>query len=772
MTSSRRHCPPDPITGKEGFGAALRRLRDLRTSPPSYRDLERDLERALKARGGKAQSISHRTIATWCTGSSVPSAKLEGAFMVLLRLLGVPDADIAPWLQAVRALRGRRSGGEGVPYPGLRSFGPEDTEYFFGRERLVRAVVEELGGIHRQGGGAVLLVGSSGAGKTSLLDAGVRTALARDVLLPGSASWTVVGFRAVQGPLAGLAHALAEEFGEDPDQTAAELGRDPAAVRRWTTRRARDGAPPRQLMVVVDQFEQALLGQDETGPDELSALLAALSALTAAPAGAVVVLSLRADQYGAAQNDLRVQELTGGRHVPVTPMNDDELREIIVGPARRSGVEPEPGLVELVLSEVSARTGRGGRATHNTAILPQLALALAKTWTAGRAGKAMTVEDYRSIGGLDKALSDTADQVWEALSPARREIARAVFLRLVVLHPGAADTRRRVDLGELSVRGEDADLYEVLHRFAGQGLLTLEAQSVEITHESLIFTWPRLRGWLDADRSGRLLAQQLEDDVRDWERHDRSPDLLYPAIRLAGVRRWGADHPDELSPTAHDFLARSARHVHRRTRRLQQSVALLTVLLVALGVLSATVIGQERDAARARDEATSRQLAGKSEALRDIDVSLARQLALAAYRTSPTVEARSALLDATALRPAIRMRAPGESSTTMYALAAHPTAPPGRRWQGHRRRTLGLGRSGPPPVARPAARRRLRPHLCPGLPSRRRHARCRLPRRAPAVMGPGRHRRPSRAHRARRPGRHRAQHRLQRRGHPGRHRDR
>ncbi|HWS34919.1 MAG TPA: AAA family ATPase [Actinoplanes sp.] len=647
---------PDPshpeITTRKAFAEALQALN---TAAWSYRYLM-DKCRAEGA------GVDHRTIGTWFTGSNLPSPKFHDDFRILLGYLGVDDEQVEQWLTTVRRLRRTRSSGDVVPYRGLDSYGMRDAAYFFGRTRLLTSVLDNLRDMAEAGGGAMLLVGSSGAGKTSLLEAGVRPAIAQGAVIEGSGTWVLLSVTATSAPAGRLAESIAGPLGPSSAAVAAGLRADPASVAAHLDRIA----PGRPVLIIVDQVEQALIAAGDDAGGELATFLAALQAVTSRPAGGLVILGLRADQYGAAQDNVQLQALTRGRQVPVTPMDEDELRAVIAEPARKNGVEPEAGFVELVISEVSSRPGR---AVHRAALLPQLSHALSKTWLAGN-GTSMTVHHYRRAGGLDRAVTDTAEAVFDELSPIQRSIARKLFFHLVLVHPTAVDSRRQALLSELSDEGQDAELYEVLYRFAHQGLLTVDAETVEITHESLIVTWPRLRGWLDADRAGRLLAQRVAADAQEWERHDRDQDHLYQGIRLHSAREWADQHPGEVPRPARTFLDAGVRRSRSRTRRLRQVIALLSVLLTAVGALTVAVVAQTGAATRQRDEAVSRMIASEITNLRDVDVSLARQLAVAAFRIAPTVEARSALIEATAQRPAVRMRTAGGGS--MYAVGIHP----------------------------------------------------------------------------------------------------
>src|SRR5206468_4205257 len=123
----------------------------------------------------------------------------------------------------------------------------------------------------------------------------------------------------------------------------------------------------------------------------------------------------------------------------------------------------------------------------------------------------------------------SADQVYNQLSASQRELARRLFLRLVHVAPDAADARRRVTTAELLADYGDrpAEMEDVLDRFIERRLITAGRDTVEISHEALLSAWPQLHTWLDADRAGLLVTQQLADAAKAWRRDNRDPAALY-----------------------------------------------------------------------------------------------------------------------------------------------------------------------------------------------------------------------------------------------------
>jgi hypothetical protein len=198
----------------------------------------------------------------------------------------------------------------------------------------------------------------------------------------------------------------------------------------------------------------------------------------------------------------------------------------------------------------------------------------------------------------------------------------------------------------------------VLDVFTAARLITSGGQTVEITHDALLSRWPRLRQWIDNDRAGNLVRQQLEDDAAVWDRQHRDSSALYRGARLAAAHAWAANSPHGpgLSPCASAFLAASSQQEHRGARIRRTAIVVLAVLaLLATG--TAAFGFKERSSAQAsaataiaeRNGALSAAAAAEANALYSSkNPGSAAQLSLAAYRLSATPEAYGSVLNATA----------------------------------------------------------------------------------------------------------------------------
>ena len=645
--------------------------RRIATQPDFGRELTRARQRAgLTVREvARAAGIPASTAGDYFAGRHLPPPSQPGLLPRILRLCGETDPErLSEWMSTLNRIRrgpGRRPAAAAAPYRGLASFQPEDAPWFFGREVLTARLVG-LATAAPTPGVPLTVVGPSGSGKSSLLRAGLIPSM------PGWPQRRLALFTPGAMPLRELASQLAIlNSGRDPaeldpadpaivadtSRVEAVLRSDPGEVPRVAPGLTPDGSDPR-LLIVVDQFEEIFTAcRDEA---EQQRFITAICALTGP---AVVVAALRADFYDRA---LRYPELARAlqeHQVVVGPMTRHEVRSAIVEPASLARLAVEDGLVELLLRDLAPHAPDGGPAgpAHEAGALPLLSHALLTTWSRSHGGR-LTVADYQASGGIRHAIARTADQVYGALDEGQRDIARRLFLRLVYVADDAPETRRSVPLAELrDWPGEAASPGEVLGRFVAERLITVDAETAQITHEALLTAWPLLSTWIDANREGLRVRRRLSDAARAWDEAGRDPAALLRGGQLALARDWAADpvNRDSLGTLTGAFVdagtaAERAQQAADRNRalRLRRLVAALTVLVLVTIGLAGYAFQQRQAATRARDNATaarntaqSREVAIEADQIRGQNAGVAAQLSLAAYRIAPTADARASLLE-------------------------------------------------------------------------------------------------------------------------------
>jgi len=643
----------------------------------SQQDFGRELTLARQQAGltirevAKASGIPVSTVGDYFAARHLPPARQPELLPSILAACQITDAgQVRRWLDALNRVRrapGRPPAGGPAPYRGLASFQPEDAAWFFGREELVLHLVRLATGPGAPGM-PLAVVGPSGSGKSSVLRAGLVPRLrtgstarpgGRPVVLitPGAAPLpALAGYLAplawpgTEGPLrAGL---LAQGLREDPGRYARLAGRG--------------DEPP---AIIVDQLEEIFTaGADETGRREFVTALAALSEHT------LVVLGLRADFYGHALGYPGLARSLQERQIVVGPMSAGQLRRAIVEPARKAGRDIEDGLVEVLLADMRP-PGAPGPGGHEAGALPLLSHALLATWTRSRGGR-LTVADYQASGGIRDAIARTAEDAYATLDTGQQEVARQLFLRLVHGGDDGIQTRARLPLSDLP--GDASAAAAVLERFVTHRLVTKDQAAAEITHEALLGAWPRLRGWIDADREDFRMRRFIEVAAQAWAQAGREAAALLRGGQLALAAGWAGStaHRDALSQDARNFVGASIAEERaqqaaqrRRTRRLRQLVAALTVLVLLTVGLAGYAFRQRQLLLTAQDPAQSRTVAIEADQVRANDPGLAAQLSVAAYDISHTQQARASLLESSGTPMAARMQ---DSAMPVQSVALAP----------------------------------------------------------------------------------------------------
>jgi len=661
-----------------GFAGLLRQLRiEARLtqeelaeaaglSPRSVSDLERGINRTAR-----------KDTAVLLAGALGLAEPMVALFVAAAR----GRAPVAEVLAAMRAEAAAAAAGRlapsgalawsECPYPGLVSFEERDARVFYGRGELVAQLVQRIAEQVAKPG-ILLVAGESGAGKSSLLRAGLMPRLAAGALGPGSERWPRRVIRPTGSPLRGLAMQLADFAGADPVSVYRSLSETPGeasmlvehAVRSAADRGTDPGpGPPAdtvvsaapRLILVVDQFEELFTAGEDTdaGQAEREAFIAALHAAATVPVGrqdlprALVVAAIRADFLGRVIAYPPLRAVMDAGLFTVGPMSEAELRLAMTGPAAEAGLAVEPALVEAVISEL--REGAAGGL--GSGALPLMSQAMAATWER-REGNKLTLRGYRRAGGVADAVNRGAQAAFDALTDRQRDAARLVFTQLTVVMPDGRFVRRRCSRADLDSPGAEmaADINAVIDVFRAQRLLVLGQDSVEISHDVLLHAWTQLRDWLGGDQLDRALYGQVVTDADTWEINGRDPSYLYRPGRLAAIdaatTRW-QDAPTRYPPlpAASKAFLRAAHHAASRSIRRRRGVIAGLLALTVIAISAAGIaVNDAADAARQHVISLSRQLAIESLLIDSGDPLTAGRLAVAAWRVYPTDQAASVMM--------------------------------------------------------------------------------------------------------------------------------
>lgn len=434
-----------------------------------------------------------------------------------------------------------------LPYPGLRSFRRDESDLFFGREDCVNGMVDRLAATR-----LLAVLGSSGAGKSSVVKTGLLDGLDLGLMASANSTWQVVDFKPGGAPLKNLALRLLETRTENArgvsdDDVAllrAFLLRGPLSVAEWCG----DGhlPPATNLLLLVDQFEELFRYQDYAGREEAEAFAALLLASARQRKFPIyVALTMRSEYLGAcALIDGLAEAISTGMYL-IPRMSREQCRAAITGPAAVCSFKIEDALTNRLLNDLAAfapwddrsnqsQLDRLGRRADQ---LPLLQYCLNRMWMRARDGAEnapimLMLADYERIGGLKGALDAHASDILRDLGGGRRGVAEAVF-RALTEGSGASDAvRRPTRFGDLVgiCNGDEANVRAVVDAFraADCNFLAPELNPanprpltgdtiVDISHESLIRQWKQLAEWVETEARARRQWRRLQDRFEDGQ---------------------------------------------------------------------------------------------------------------------------------------------------------------------------------------------------------------------------------------------------------------
>jgi WD40 repeat protein len=530
------------------------------------------------------------------------------------------------------------------PFPGLRPFWRQEAALFFGRSREIAELRGTLLGDRR----FVAVIGTSGCGKSSLVEAGLLPRLLGEQM-PGGQRWRVISLRPLAAPVAQLAVALARFAQVEQPASFGHLHASMLASRfRATLRRTTSGLvevireiladPATPVLVFVDQFEELFRYQpDETDEDlplfrdEAQAFAnLLLEAMRAAEPNIYVLITMRSDFFGECGRYRGLAEAVSGSQFLVPRMVREQLQEAITSPlCVAAGIPPdqwhhqlpevvEPALVQRLLNAV------GDEATADP--LPVMQHALMRAWQMAanaqdqrnRPTPQLRVVDYVNAGEITEALSRHADELLElgvnaagaALPP--DGIAR-LFQALTDIDRGGRTIRRPQTLTELApVVGTDIPtLMTVLDAFRGPGVSFLtpympvpieEATPIDISHESLIRRWDRLRQWVEKEAESGEWYRRIADRKRIGGAYLVGSELA-SALHAREIGRWNKAWAERYATDRHGgrvaydeviaFLDKSQNDFEllRRESRMQSSTRVSRSSLIDLSYIERICAG-------------------------------------------------------------------------------------------------------------------------------------------------------------------------------------
>ncbi len=441
-----------------------------------------------------------------------------------------------------RVVRASEATDESIsPYQGLRAFDQSTARFFFGRDEVVKALIEKLGS-----SSFVILVGASGSGKSSVVRAGLMPKLEQN-------GWKVL--EPIQPGVDAIANIKSslEKFFRHKDQLST-YSRIHQQIDVGNLRLVLEALPgSEKVLLVIDQFEELFtLCSNEEERQKFIDLLTDVARL----AGRfVIVLTMRVDFEADCLNYPTFAKFLDAQRISIPALLGQELERAITEPARFLGYQLEEGLLEAILRDVAQERN----------CLPLLQFALSKLWELrNQETKKLQVSQYKQLGqGENKiieALNDHADVIYKSMTPVEQEWGKRICLLLIRTGSESRDTRQRqlkTRVLEVAINETEREIVEsVLEKLVHGRLLVTDEGWVDLGHEALMSGWEKLATWREGDRELRRLRDRLADTRQEWVERD-DDDFLMSKGLLSQISKRLEELKPYLSQAEQEFYQRS-----------------------------------------------------------------------------------------------------------------------------------------------------------------------------------------------------------------------
>jgi ABC-type oligopeptide transport system ATPase subunit len=555
------------------------------------------------------------------------------------------------------------------PFPGLRPFSFEESHLFFGREGQCDEILINLA---RQR--FVAVIGASGSGKSSLMYCGLIPILYGGFVTEAGSDWTVLVARPGIAPIENLAEAIVNN---DPQYASADS--DERAIGQTVTStilrsssmgfadavKQITGTKKKNIFLLVDQFEELFrfmrTDQEADAHNEAAAFVNLLiKSIQQTEVSIYVALTMRSDFIGDCSQFPELTHVINKSHYLIPQMTREQQRLAIEGPVAVGGGHITKRLVQQVLNDVGNQPDQ----------LPVMQHALMRTWdhwTRNREGdEPLDLRHYIAIGKITEALSQHANEAYSELTTREKDICEVLFKALTEKGADNQGIRRAARLRDIAdiASVEEEEVMNVVEKFRepGRSLLMpapeipLHADSIiEISHESLMRIWQRLRGWVDEEADSANMYRRLSEAATMYQTGKtglwRPPDLqlaLNWQLKQKPTRTWAKRYHSaferaivflDTSKVAYENEQRSKELLQKRMLNRTRTVAVvlgiaavISILFFVFGWIKKVDADNQRDLAEENRVEAIRQaeLAEEQKQIAELQAERARQSALEA----------------------------------------------------------------------------------------------------------------------------------------------
>lgn len=471
------------------------------------------------------------------------------------------------------------------PFIGLRSFKNNESHLFFGRKTQIHEVIANL-----KSSGFTAVIGSSGSGKSSLIRSGVVPQIKNESSIKGNDVWKVGYFRPKYQPITNLVDCLYNEKIINHDS----INTKQTNVKKYIDNKLRtsvDGISdllnyfsyekPHNILLIVDQFEEIFrnelnnngqLNENFEVHQFINLLLGTLKNHRV-----YIILSMRSDFLGNCTKFSGLPEALNNGHYLIPRMTREQFKEVIVSPIKLINSSITDSLLNLLLKKIENKQDQ-------LPILQHALMRMVDFWKKETdQSQPIDIIHYEAIGGLEKSLSNHANEAYEELtSDYDKLILEKLFKSLTDISSNSQGVRRPCKLGELSSQLgiEKNKIIEIIDvfRLSGRSFLMPpksvninENDYIDISHESLMRDWDRLKIWINEEFESSKTYIKL---CKSAEMYQEGKGSLLVNPELSIISKWRKkQEPNEIWGSRYDkSFFRAINYLEDSKRKFDQEV--------------------------------------------------------------------------------------------------------------------------------------------------------------------------------------------------------
>ena len=503
------------------------------------------------------------------------------------------------------------------PFPGLRPFSIDESHLFFGRRGQVNEITHNL-----KTNKFVAVIGASGSGKSSLIYCGVIPSLMKSEGENSKSDWILITTRPGNMPLTNLLHDVQVSMDIQDEINPLQIFNEPKGIINLIKRSSKKG----NVLIMIDQFEEIfrygrVLGKSGVKEDPNLYINFLVDVVKQTEHPIFLVITMRSDFIGECSQYQDFTKLINQSNYLIPQMTALDFKEVIEGPIKVKGAVIDEKLVSKLLEDIG----------NNPDQLPVLQHVLMRTWNYWSSHndqtKPISISDYEAVGMIEKALSEHANEAFDELDENEKHICESIFRTLTEKGGDNRGVRRPTKVKQLAeiAQAKVEEVIKILNVFRAPGrsfivpAYTIEIDEdsvIDVSHESLMRIWERLRVWVDEEASAVLMYKRLAQSAAQYQegrtRLWRPPDLQLATnwkIKTQPTLTWAERHDPAFERTMVFLETSEAEYckeelnkikIQKRTLRRTRIFAIVlgTAALFSLGLFlyarQQSIIAKER----------------------------------------------------------------------------------------------------------------------------------------------------------------------------------